>query len=83
MIVNKINGKPDLSGLENYEIHSYSLNDDGETYTVYATNKVIDLIRKRYSIDDELSIQRQKETKPEKFQEYFDFVEECKKIAKQ
>jgi hypothetical protein len=39
---------------------------------------VIELIRERYSINDEFSIQRQRDTKPEKFQEYFDYVELCK-----
>jgi hypothetical protein len=78
MIVDKINGQPDLSGLENYEISSYYLNDDGETYTVIAVHKVVAQVRARYSIDDEMSIQRQRYTKPEKFQEYFDYVELCK-----
>ena len=39
---------------------------------------VVELIRKRFSMDDELAIQRQKETKPEEFQAYFDYVELCK-----
>jgi hypothetical protein len=82
MIVNKINGQPDLSGLENYEISSYYLNEDGETYTVIAVHKVVALIRVRYSIDDEMAIQRQKEEKPERFQAYFDYVEQCKNSIK-
>jgi hypothetical protein len=44
---------------------------------------IIMLIRQRYSIDDEMAIQRQKETKPEKWQEYFDFVEACKLTIKE
>lgn len=40
-------------------------------------------IRERYTISDELAIQRQKETKPEAFQEYFEFCEECKKRARE
>jgi hypothetical protein len=82
MIVAKINGQPDLTGLENWDIQGYSLNKDGETYTVQAIHKLIPLIRKRYSMDDELAIQRQKETKPEEFQEYFDYVELCKTSLK-
>ena len=39
------------------------------------------LVLTRYSIADELSIQRQKETKPQEFDAYFAFVELCKKIA--
>ena len=44
--------------------------------------KVIELIRQRYSIDEELAIQRQKDTKPDKFQQYFDYCEQCKTEAK-
>jgi hypothetical protein len=40
--------------------------------------KISALVRQKYSIDDEMSIQRQRYTKPEKFQEYFDYVEQCK-----
>ena len=40
------------------------------------------LIREKYSISEEFSILRQKETKPEEYQEYFDFCEECKSKAK-
>jgi hypothetical protein len=82
MIVTKTNGQPDLSGLEHWDIQGYSLNEDGETYTVQAVHKLIPLIRQRYSMDDELAIQRQKETKPVEFQEYFDYVELCKIFLK-
>jgi len=82
MIVNKINGQPDLTGLENWDIQGYSLNEDGETYTVQAIHKLIPLIRKRYSMDDEIAIQRQKETKPVEFQAYFDYIELCKTSLK-
>lgn len=43
---------------------------------------VSDLIRERYTVDQELAINRQRETKPEEFQEYFDFCEQCKQAAK-
>lgn len=39
---------------------------------------VSDLIRERYTIDQEIAINRQRDTKPEEFQEYFDFCEQCK-----
>ena len=39
---------------------------------------VSDFIRERYTIDQELAINRQRDTKPEEFQEYFDFCEQCK-----
>ena len=40
------------------------------------------LIKLRYDVDDELAIQRQKEEKPEEYQEYYNYVERCKQEAK-
>lgn len=40
------------------------------------------LIRKRYTVSDELAILRQRDTKPEEFKEYNAFCEECKSQAK-
>lgn len=45
--------------------------------------KVVSLIREKYSLDEELAIQRQRDTKPEEFQEYFNYCEECKAKAKE
>ena len=45
-------------------------------------NLVSKLIRERYSVDDEIAILRQKETKPEEWKEYNAFCEECKARAK-
>ncbi len=45
-------------------------------------DKVVSLIRERYSLDEELAIQRQRDTKPEEFQSYFEFCETCKQMAK-
>ena len=42
---------------------------------------VSDLIREKYTVDQELAINRQRDTKPEEFQEYFDFCEQCKQKA--
>lgn len=49
--------------------------------SLYA-EKVDMLVREKYTISDELAILRQRDTKPEEFQKYFDYVEECKKRAK-
>lgn len=43
---------------------------------------VVKLIRKKYSADDELAILRQRDTKPDEFSAYNDFVESCKSQAK-
>jgi hypothetical protein len=48
----------------------------------YSRNSVIEaLIRTRYTISDELGILRQRNTKPDEFQDYNEFVENCKTIA--
>ena len=40
--------------------------------------RVVSRIRERYSVDDELAILRQRESKPEEFAEYNAFVEAIK-----
>lgn len=49
------------------------------TYKEYIIKK----IRERYSIDDEIAILRQKDSKYSEYQEYFNYVEQCKSKAKQ
>lgn len=46
-------------------------------------DQVVALIRERYSADDELAILRQRDTKPEEFEQYFHYCEECKAAVKQ
>ena len=43
---------------------------------------IIRLVRSEYSIDEEFAILRQRETKAEEFQTYYDFVEQCKTAAR-
>lgn len=45
--------------------------------------QVVALIRERYSSDDELAILRQRDSKPEEFEQYFNYCEECKATVKQ
>ena len=45
-------------------------------------NKVVALIRKKYNVNQELAILRQRDTKPLEYQEYYDYVEQCKKQVK-
>ena len=40
-------------------------------------------IRKRYSDSQEFAILRQKEEKPEEYQAYYDYCEQCKALVKQ
>ena len=53
-----------------------------EPYKPTYEERVELLIRSRYSLNDELAIQRQRETKPSEFEEYFAYCEECKALAK-
>ena len=44
--------------------------------------RVVNRIREKYSVDDELAILRQRHTKPEEFAEYNNFVENIKLTEK-
>lgn len=41
------------------------------------------LIREKYSLNDELAVLRQRDTKPEEFEEYNNYAESCKLRAKE
>jgi hypothetical protein len=45
--------------------------------------RIAELIRERYSMNDELAILRQRDSKPEEFAEYNAYVEQCKVEAKE
>jgi hypothetical protein len=45
-------------------------------------NIVIRKIRKKYSVNQELAILRQRDTKPEEFAAYNEYVEQCKADVK-
>ena len=51
---------------------------DVEVYKVRAT----ELIRAKYSVDEELAFHRKRDSHPIEFKGYFDFCEGCKKTAK-
>ena len=44
--------------------------------------RVIALVRQRYTVNQELAILRQRDTKPEEFDEYNAYVEQCKATAR-
>ena len=56
---------------------------EAEAYMPTYEERVEQLIREKYSINQELAIQRQRETKPEEFKVYFAYCEECKATAKE
>lgn len=45
--------------------------------------RVVNLVREQYSVDDELAILRQRDTKVEEFNQYNTYVEECKARARE
>jgi hypothetical protein len=53
-----------------------------EPYQPTYEERVEQLIREKYSVSDELAIQRQRDTKKDEFDEYFSFCETCKSEAK-
>lgn len=48
------------------------------SYDELYKQRIVELVRGKYDIDDELAILRQRESKPEQFNEYNEFVEQCK-----
>ena len=52
-------------------------------YQLTYEERVVELIRLRYSIDDELRNIRMRDTDPDSFNEYYQYVEECKLQAKE
>ena len=55
------------------QIHTYDLSYEGV---------VSKMIAEKYPIDRELALHRQRDVKTKDFQEYFDYCEECKRIAR-
>ena len=53
-----------------------------EPYVPTYEERVEQLIRERYSLNQELAIQRQRDTKPSEFDAYVEYCEECKTKAK-
>lgn len=43
---------------------------------------IIKAVRKRYTVNQELAILRQRDTKPNEFEQYNAYVEECKQKVK-
>ena len=61
--------------MEKFKIKLAKLN--GTTARLYP-KLVAELIRRKYDIEDELAIMRQKEDKPEEFAAYYSYAEACK-----
>lgn len=64
-----------------FSIEKYNARKQKENETNYET-LIVSKIRQKYSVNQELAILRQQTTKPEEYQEYFNYVEQCKAEAK-
>lgn len=54
-----------------------------KTYEAVYGSMIEKKIRERYSLSAELAILRQRDTKPDEFAQYNEYVEQCKKEVKQ
>ena len=64
-----------------FSIDKYKSRKETEAKIEYE-NKIVTLIRKKYNINQELAILRQRDTKPTEFVEYSKYVEKCKAEVK-
>lgn len=55
---------------------------DAESWAQLYENTIINKIRARYSLNQELAILRQRDTKPAEFAAYNEYVEQCKAEVK-
>ena len=55
---------------------------EAESYIPTYEERVEQLIREKYNVNQELAIQRQRDTKPGEFEDYFAYCEVCKAKAK-
>lgn len=64
-----------------FSIEKYTARKQKETSMNYE-NMIVAKIRQRYSVNQELAILRQQTTKPQEYQAYYDYVEQCKAEVK-
>ena len=82
------NGKcydiPDLTQEELAQIQLEQEQAEKEYWATIPYDEAVDAeIRKRYSESQEFAILRQKEEKPEEYNEYYAYCEQCKKFVKE
>ena len=87
--VEEIKGTPAIPAKDAYDEY-----EDIRVYTPYTAeelaerkqqkyeDRVVELLRKKYSLNQELAILRQRNEKPEEYQAYHDYAEQCKATAK-
>lgn len=87
--VEEIKETPAIPAKEAYDEY-----EDIQVYIPYTTeqlaerkqqkyeDRVVELLRKKYSLNQELAILRQRDEKPEEYQAYSGYAEQCKATAK-
>ena len=65
-----------------YEIREIEVEEPAPYVPTYE-ERVVQLIRERYDLAAELAILRQRDSKPDEFEEYNAYCEECKAKAKE
>ena len=53
-----------------------------DSWEKYYENEIVRMIRKKYTVNQELAILRQRDEKIDEFQAYNDYVEACKEYVK-
>ena len=64
-----------------FNVEKYNIRKQKQDNNEYE-NKIVALIRQKYNINQELAILRQRDAKPQEYQEYYNYVEQCKKQVK-
>lgn len=68
--------------MSRYKIALKNRETNPESWQEFYESEIVRLIRKRYSINQELAILRQRDEKQNEYAEYNQYVEECKAAVK-
>lgn len=68
--------------MSRYKIAMKNRETNPESWQEFYESEIVRLIRKRYSINQELAILRQRDEKQNEYAEYNQYVEECKAAVK-
>ena len=68
--------------MNRYRIALKNREKDPKSWQEFYESEIVRLIRQRYNINQELSILRQRDEKPDEYAAYNQYVEECKAEVK-
>ena len=79
-----VEAKPAWDEYEDIQVYIPYTAEELEARRIKAYEDLVEsLIRQKYTISNELAILRQKDDKPEEFQEYYAYAEQCKAKARE